>query len=85
MVFYQIRFEPAIAINIVSADPCRRVFYLSALRCNIPFFSKRIAISLVCREGKLSFHGYVGFKYTMLASEEYPKLHPKDTDEVEFF
>ena len=85
MVLYQVRFERAIAINIVSAEPCRRVFYLSTLRCNIPVFYKRIAISLVDREGMLSFHGYVGFKYTMLASEEYPTLHPDDNDEVEFF
>lgn len=34
---------------------------------------------------KLSDQRYVGFKYTMLASEEYLKLDLEDTDEVEGF
>lgn len=84
-MLYQVRIERAIAMNIVSAERCRRVFYLSILLCNIPVFSKRITKSLVYGEGKLSYQRYVGFKYTILASEEYLKLHPKDTDEVEDF
>ena len=84
-MLYQVRFERAIAMNIVSAERYRRVFYLSILLAKTPAFFKRITKSLVYGEGKLSYQRHVGFKYTMLAGEEYLKLHPEDTDEVEDF
>lgn len=85
MILYQVRFERSIAMSIVSVERCRRLFYLSILLCNITVFSKRITKSLVYGKWKLSDQRYVGFKYTMLASEEYLKLDLEDTDEDEGF